>query len=231
MTSARSEQNASCWRKSALPLPHIFSEFKSAISKIQSTNRFNRDGIRIEGNGTNLIDGNWIGVGLSGNSNFWNARGGIFIFQSHDNVIGGSDPDSRSVISGQNLGGIYILNLASSGNQILGNFIGTDVTGTIDRGNINNGILISDAPFTNAVPTDRFITTTATDLLGSSSEFSAVVAMATNAPIVDSDLDGMPDDPNSETGCENLVAAHFINLKLMNSGNDCSFPLRKCVSW
>ncbi len=111
-----------------------------------SINRFNGDGIRIEGNGTNLIDGNWIGVGLSGNSDSGNGRGGITIFQSHDNVIGGSDPGFGNVISGQNLGGIYIIDHASRGNEVLGNFIGTDVTGAIDRGNINDGILVSEAP-------------------------------------------------------------------------------------
>ena len=107
--------------------------------------RFSGDGIRIEGNGTNIIEGNFLGVGLSGNSDSGNGEGGVTIYRSRGNLIGGTTPASRNIISGGNLAGIYIIDPPSTGNRVLGNFIGTDFTGTIDRGNIQDGIVIWEA--------------------------------------------------------------------------------------
>jgi len=110
-----------------------------------SINRFLGDGIRIEGNGTNVIEGNFLGSGLSGNSDFGNGEGGVTIYRSRNNLIGGSNPAARNVISGSNLTGIYIIDPQSTGNRVVGNFIGTDLSGTVGRGNIRDGILISEA--------------------------------------------------------------------------------------
>ena len=108
-------------------------------------NRFLGDGIRIEGNGTNVIEGNFLGVGLSGNSDFGNGEGGVTIYQSRNNLIGGTTLSARNIISGSNLTGIYILDPQSTGNRVVGNFIGTDLSGTIGRGNIRDGVLILEA--------------------------------------------------------------------------------------
>lgn len=52
---------------------------------------------------------------------------------------------ARNLISG-NLRGVVINGLNASGNQVLGNYIGTDVTGTLDRGNTFAGVEIVGAP-------------------------------------------------------------------------------------
>lgn len=107
--------------------------------------RFSGDGIRIEGAGTNLITGNYLGIGFEGAGDFGNGEGGITIYRSSGNRIGGSTPASRNIISGGNLSGIYIIDAAATGNEILGNFIGTDPSGTTRRGNRENGIVVYHA--------------------------------------------------------------------------------------
>jgi hypothetical protein len=107
---------------------------------------FQRDGIRIEGEGGNIIQGNFIGTDSTGSLSLSNGVGGITILESSGNLIGGTNAGERNLISGRNSTGIYISGGSSSNNVIQGNFIGTDVTGTNALGNRVNGILISDAP-------------------------------------------------------------------------------------
>jgi titin len=57
-------------------------------------------------------------------------------------LIGGTAPGARNVISGN--GGGVLLSLAN-GNRVQGNFIGTDITGTVAMGNRGNGIFIHAA--------------------------------------------------------------------------------------
>ncbi len=88
--------------------------------------------INLEGGGTNMIEGNWLGLqpgGLSASGNQY----GIFIYQSCCNNIGGTNANQRNVISGNSTG--VSLN-SSSYNRLCGNFIGTDITGTNKVNNV-----------------------------------------------------------------------------------------------
>jgi titin len=91
-------------------------------------------GIDIVGAGAtgNVVTGCFIGLAPNGTSVLPNFNNGISIHQgaSH-NVIGGTTPQERNVISG-NGGGIAI---TGQYNVVQGNFIGTDVTGTQGLGN------------------------------------------------------------------------------------------------
>ncbi len=107
-------------------------------------NRFPSDGIRIGGAGGNTIQANFIGTDVNGTNALGNSQGGITIFSS-SNLIGGVDATNRNLISGNALGGIYVLNSSATGNTIQGNYIGTDSTGVKRLPNTNNGILISAA--------------------------------------------------------------------------------------
>src|SRR4029434_11082707 len=53
-------------------------------------NRFKRSGIAIEGNGTNVIEGNYLGTDINGASFAGNASAGVYIFESPGNRIGGT---------------------------------------------------------------------------------------------------------------------------------------------
>ncbi len=132
----------------------------NCIIKGLAINRFVREGIRIETFGSNTIQANFIGTGpfgtnTLGNGNSASGYGGITIL-SGGNLIGGSDPTNRNVISGSNRWGIYLLNASASGNRIQGNHIGVDVTGTNRLGNANDGITLLSA-VANVIGPDNVI--------------------------------------------------------------------------
>ena len=66
-------------------------------------------------------------------------QGGIRI-ESANNTIGGLSAGDRNVISGNSFAGIELNSASATGNQVLGNYIGTDAGGTLDRGNSQEGI-------------------------------------------------------------------------------------------
>jgi hypothetical protein len=92
--------------------------------------------------GRNVIRGNWIGVSVTGET-LANGGNGVYL-DSPNNVIGGTVPGARNVISGNEYPGIFIAPNAA-GTLIQGNYIGLDPTGTLDRGNLQNGIDIYQA--------------------------------------------------------------------------------------
>ena len=90
----------------------------------------------------NVILGNYIGLDLTGTKAVGNDAGGVAIFgTSHGNVVGGTAAGARNVISGNGLG-IAIADPGSDGNVIVGNFIGTDSTGTVGVSNRIHGVEI-----------------------------------------------------------------------------------------
>jgi subtilisin-like proprotein convertase family protein/predicted nucleotidyltransferase len=107
-------------------------------------NRFGVDAIRLTGNGGNIIEGNFIGTDVTGTQDLGNSYSGISIL-SPNNIIGGKTVKARNIISGNDNVGIYITESTANNNLIQGNYIGSDVTGTKDLGNTNNGIAILDA--------------------------------------------------------------------------------------
>jgi hypothetical protein len=96
----------------------------------------NRVGIEIRGVG-NRVKGNLIGLDASGRSALPNRAEGIWIAPgAQDNVIGGSEPGSGNVISGNSLFGVSINGSVGTGlrptrgNVLEGNYIGTSPAGT-----------------------------------------------------------------------------------------------------
>ena len=96
--------------------------------------------IRVE-RGSNVIEGNFIGLDASGTvapSNADRREIGLFIDRSGNNRIGGTLPSARNVISSNGFVGIYIFQRGAENNVVQGNFIGTDITGTIAIPNGDN---------------------------------------------------------------------------------------------
>ena len=107
-------------------------------------NRFGQFGIYIETGGGNTVECCFIGTDMDGTSALGNGRG-LAVVRSPGNTIGGTVAEARNVISGNTGEGIRVIESGSNGNTILGNFIGTDATGTQALGNGHLGVSIQDA--------------------------------------------------------------------------------------
>jgi len=99
----------------------------------------------------NQITGNIIGLDESGTVDKGNAGVGIALTDSHGNVIGGNTADHRNIISGNASIGVALNESTSENNSIIGNYIGTDITGTIDLGNDDDGISLFNGPRNNQI--------------------------------------------------------------------------------
>ncbi|HMY72777.1 MAG TPA: CSLREA domain-containing protein, partial [Blastocatellia bacterium] len=106
-------------------------------------NRFSGAGIQISGQGGNTLQNCLIGLNAAGTAAQGNDRG-IVIDNVPNNLIGGTTASARNVIAGNAFDGVQINGLSAMGNLVLGNFIGTDVTGTLDLGNNRAGVKITD---------------------------------------------------------------------------------------
>lgn len=94
-----------------------------------AVNGFDDGGIGIALLGrSNVVEGSFVGTDTSGSSARPNSHA-IVIEQASDNRIGGSDPGSRNVISGNVYSGVWIQGASAAGNQVQGNYIGTDASG------------------------------------------------------------------------------------------------------
>ncbi len=110
----------------------------------------NNTGILVQGTGNgHQFIGNNIGTNTAGTLAEPNTGNGISIIGTVTNVtIGGTTADERNIISGNTVDGIFI---TSGSHTIRGNYIGTDVTGSIDLGNGNDGIDFTAAGNSNIV--------------------------------------------------------------------------------
>ncbi len=112
-------------------------------------NRFDDNGIRLEESGGNTIEGNFIGTDVTGTGALGNFRAGVSIGDgASDNTIGGTTPEARNDISGNDGDGVRIEFGGGTGNLVQGNFIGIDVTGASPLGNDGAGIRIAASPNT-----------------------------------------------------------------------------------
>ncbi len=113
------------------------------------------DGIRLSDIGGNVIEGNFIGTDVTGTTDIrQDPRGpslplirlgnsnGVLI-ESSNNIIGGTSPGARNVISSNGNAGMIISGGDATDNRVQGNFIGTDVTGSAVLGNRDGVIIVS----------------------------------------------------------------------------------------
>jgi len=110
----------------------------------------NDESIVIGGAGAdgNVVKGNLIGVDASGSSPL-NNRNGVHIHaEARANLIGGSNPGDRNIISGNKGVGITI---RGSANLVQGNYIGTDASGTVAIPNGMEGIWIAPGAQDNII--------------------------------------------------------------------------------
>ena len=109
---------------------------------------FNYNGIDIQAGADNAqVEGNFIGTDATGATALGNWRG--VMINSENNIIGGTTPAARNLISGNILSGIKIEGASATANLVQGNFIGIDVFGSSAINSmVGIGIEIVDAPAT-----------------------------------------------------------------------------------
>lgn len=96
----------------------------------------NAVGISVEGT-NNSIQGNYIGTDITGTLARGNNGDGVFL-SGAGNTVGGVGAAARNLISGNGGDGIEM----SANNTLSSNYIGTDVSGTLDLGNAESGIRV-----------------------------------------------------------------------------------------
>ena len=92
------------------------------------------NGIYLQTNGNNVISGNFIGTDVGGTLNQGIATYGIRIDGGSNNVIGGSTAGEGNIIS-NNSSAALIMQVSTSATIVQGNFIGTDISGSLNLGN------------------------------------------------------------------------------------------------
>jgi hypothetical protein len=110
-------------------------------------NLFRDDGIQTrDGAQGARIEGNFIGTDASGTVDRGNSFQGVEIFDGEKHIIGGTTPDKRNIISGNNKEGIALFAFAGQGgHKVQGNLIGTSKDGTSPLGNSLEGIEINSS--------------------------------------------------------------------------------------
>jgi hypothetical protein len=108
----------------------------------------------------NLVEANLIGTDVTGFHGMGNGNDGVFI-SGANNTIGGTTAGTRNLISSNSQAGVALNGTSSTGNLVEGNFIGTDITGTLSLPNFNVGVTI----FNGAVATVGGTTPAARNLI------------------------------------------------------------------
>ena len=102
------------------------------------------DGVQVEGASTGtIVEGNYVGVDQTGTQPLGNAASGIEVDISSGTTIGGTAQGAGNVISANSAAGVSLSGSATLGAAILGNFIGTDESGSIGLGNGSDGVAVS----------------------------------------------------------------------------------------
>ena len=90
------------------------------------------------------IQGNFIGTDVTGTARLGNTGNGVSVAQGNFTIIGGFQANGRNVISANGGAGVRLAGPATMASTVQSNFIGTDVSGTLNLGNNLDGVLISD---------------------------------------------------------------------------------------
>lgn len=160
----------------------------------------------------NVILGNVIGLNTA-NAAVANSADGIRV-NAPSNLIGGSSPGSRNVISGNGGQGIEITALGT-GTRVVGNYIGVDPGATLDRGNSADGMLVYASGVTvgGAHPGEGNL------IAGNTSDGMEISgAGATNNLVLGNTIGGVAGVPNSGNGILITGGAHNNVIGGLESG-------------
>jgi hypothetical protein len=98
----------------------------------------------------NVVEGNVIGTNAAGTAALANGMDGIDLAGAPDNTIGGPGT-AGNVISGNAAFGVYLTGSGATGNQVLGNLIGSNGGGNAALPNGLYGVLIAEGANSNVI--------------------------------------------------------------------------------
>lgn len=108
--------------------------------------------IGVDNTSENTIRGNFIGVDTTGAISIGVQTVGVSIQDgAHDNIVGGAEDGEHNVISGNRFVGVYLNGPRTVDNQVLGNFIGSDMNGRERIGNASVGVHIDGGASRNVI--------------------------------------------------------------------------------
>ncbi|MGH9765750.1 MAG: right-handed parallel beta-helix repeat-containing protein, partial [Blastocatellia bacterium] len=139
----------------------------------------------------NLIEGDYVGVDPTGTQIQANTGVGILINSASTNTIGGAAAAGLNVISGNGLSGVYLTTGAGgapTSNQVIGNHIGTDLTGSISIRNGSSpdplgghsGVLLNSGPGSSETIQDNVISGNVGDGITSNDQAGQGIVTVTN---------------------------------------------------
>ena len=105
----------------------------------------------VAGASNTVVQGNRIGTNAAGTAAIPNAFQGIWIAGASNNTIGGTAPAARNLLSGNGSTGVMISGPTTTGNSVLGNYIGTNATGTAAVPNVFDGVNLRDGATGNTI--------------------------------------------------------------------------------
>jgi parallel beta-helix repeat protein len=130
----------------------------------------------------NTISGCWFGLDATGTNAAPNAYQGILIAAGASrNIIGGTNALERNVISGNAQYGVFITDSNTTGNVVLGNYIGTDASGSNAVPNEKSGVLIGNGASGNIIGGTNAL---ARNILSGNSEYGVIITTNTTANVV-----------------------------------------------
>ncbi|MBI2343394.1 MAG: hypothetical protein HYV02_03515 [Deltaproteobacteria bacterium] len=99
----------------------------------------------------NTVAGNLIGTSENGKEVIGTGFDGVTIYQATNNTVGGSTSLSANVIVGAQYRNVLIVDTASTRNKVIGNYIGTDISGSLSFPSTITGVFISDGAKINTI--------------------------------------------------------------------------------
>ena len=99
----------------------------------------------------NLVVGNFIGTNAAGTAAIGNGHGVNIVGGASNTTVGGTASGARNILSGNSAYGVRIADAGTSGNRVLGNFVGTNATGTAAIPNGLSGVFIISGASGNTI--------------------------------------------------------------------------------
>ncbi len=106
---------------------------------------FGGSGIVLEaGASSSVVEGDYVGTDVTGAVAVGNGAWGVAVVGASDCTLGGTSTGAGNLISGNNQGGLYIIDTSAVGDIVEGNRIGTDASGAKPLGNAYSGVYVGD---------------------------------------------------------------------------------------